>query len=70
MYDWSELTKLWEVERVTTEQAIGQLIKHGEAHHRILVDLQRRLDRLEQGVALLTARQPPPEAGRTNRSSL
>ena len=24
MYDWTELTKLWEVERVTTEQVIGQ----------------------------------------------
>ena len=70
MYDWTELTKLWEVERVTAEQAIGQLIKHGEAHQLSLVDLQRRMERLEHTIALLTTRQPPAEGGRASRSAV
>jgi len=56
MYDWAELIKLWELERLTTEQVIGQLLKYGEAVHRGEAALQRRVETLEQTVATLIAR--------------
>ena len=69
MYDWIELTKLWEVERVTTEQVIGQLINHGEAQHRTLVALQRRQEQIEQAIAGLTVRVTQLEGNRAGPPS-
>ncbi|MFN8489691.1 MAG: hypothetical protein U0350_19055 [Caldilineaceae bacterium] len=56
MYPWPELSKLWEQEQLTAEQAIGQLMRYGEAHEVTLAALRRRQDNLEQLVTTLTAR--------------
>ncbi|MFN8494662.1 MAG: hypothetical protein U0350_44080 [Caldilineaceae bacterium] len=56
MYDWKELIELWEHERLTQEQVIGQLLKYGEQFHRHEVELRRRLEQVEQTVATLLAR--------------
>lgn len=46
MHEWSELIKLWELERLTSEQVIGQLLRHGEQSHRANTDTQRQLEML------------------------
>lgn len=50
MYEWRELKLLWEHERLTPEQAIGQLIGWGEQTHTTAFTLQRRQELLEQQV--------------------
>ena len=56
MYDWAELLKLWELETLSTEQVIGQLLQQVEQNTSVLVAVQRRQDTLEQLVAALVAR--------------
>ena len=41
VYNLNELTKLWAQEKITSEQAIGQILLH-------ISDLVERLNRLEQ----------------------
>ncbi|MCE7983690.1 MAG: hypothetical protein DYG89_21150 [Caldilinea sp. CFX5] len=55
MYDWRELKLLWEHERLTTEQVIGQLLGWGEQTHTTAFTLQRRQELLEQQVKTLVA---------------
>ena len=55
MYDWRELKLLWEHERLTTEQVIGQLIRWGEQTHTAAFTLQRQHELLEQQVKNLAA---------------
>ena len=56
MYAWAELIKLWELERLSTEQVIGQLLQQGQQQSSALAAVQRRQDGLEQ---LLAAPQCP-----------
>ena len=56
MYAWAELLKLWELERLSTEQVIGQLLQQGQQHSRALAAVQRRQEGLEQLLAALAAR--------------
>ena len=56
MVAWAELIKLWENERVSTEQVIGQLLQQGQQNSSVLVAVQRRQDGLEQLLAALNAR--------------
>ena len=55
MYEWRELKLLWEHERLTPEQAIGQLIGWGEQTHTTAFTVQRRQELLEQQVKNLAA---------------
>jgi hypothetical protein len=57
MYTWVELLKLWEQERLTIEQVVGQLLQQGQASQRAQTALQRQLETLERRLALLEA--PP-----------
>lgn len=41
VYDLSQLTKLWAQEKITAEQAVGQLLLH-------ISDLAERVGRLER----------------------
>lgn len=56
MYAWAELLKLWELERLSTEQVIGQLLQQGQQHSSALAAVQRRQEGLEQLLAALAAR--------------
>ncbi|MFN8489804.1 MAG: hypothetical protein U0350_19620 [Caldilineaceae bacterium] len=53
MYEWTELMKLWEQERLTPEQMIGQLLRHGQQLQNTQLVLQRRLEMLEQALEAL-----------------
>lgn len=64
MYEWSELIKLWEREQVTPEQVIGQLLKHGEAQHTLIVALQRHVEQVEQRLPHAPKRRPRSPRGR------
>jgi len=55
MYEWREFKVLWEHERLTPEQAIGQLIGWGEQTYTIAFTLQRQHELLEQQVKNLAA---------------
>ena len=57
MYEWSELIKLWELEQLTTEQVIGQLLRHGQHVHRAHTDTLRQVDILVARVTALEALQ-------------
>ncbi len=46
MYEWAELIKLWEHERLTMEQVIGQLLRYSEQSYNANVDMQRALEKL------------------------
>jgi len=69
MYEWSELIKLWELERLTTEQVIGQLLRHGEQSHRTIADTRRQLEILTQTLTTLTARVTTLEAIQAKRTA-
>jgi len=56
MYEWTELIKLWEQERLTPEQVIGQLLRYGQQVHSAEAELRRRLETLEQTMATFVAR--------------
>ena len=56
MYAWAELLKLWELERLSTEQVIGQLVQYGQQNSSALAAVQRRQDGLEQLLTALVAR--------------
>lgn len=58
MYAWGELLKLWEQERLTMEQVIGQLLQQGQASNNTQRTLQRQIDALERRLALLEAQLP------------
>ena len=64
MYAWAELLKLWELERLSTEQVIGQLLQQGQHQNSALAAVQRRQDGLEQLLAALAARVTTLEARR------
>ena len=53
MYEWNELKALWEHDRVTPEQVIGQLILWGEQNHKVATTYQRQQVMLEQQVKTL-----------------
>ena len=57
MYEWSELIKLWELEQLTTEQVIGQLLRHGQQSHRAHTDMLRQVEMLTARVTALEASQ-------------
>ncbi|MFN8490586.1 MAG: hypothetical protein U0350_23555 [Caldilineaceae bacterium] len=69
MYAWSELIRLWEQERLTAEQVIGQLLKYGEQRERAEAALLRRVEILEQTVATLSARVTPAPATPSKHSA-
>lgn len=52
VYDFSQLTKLWAQDKITTEQAVGQLMLH-------LSDLAERVSRLERAQKSVAARELP-----------
>ena len=52
-YPFKELIKRWQTERLTTEQAIGQILLHLQA-------LSARLQKLERRVGQETS--PPPQS--------
>jgi len=58
------LLKLWELEHLSTEQVIGQLLQQGQQQSSALVAVQRRQDGLEQLLAALAARVTALEARR------
>lgn len=64
MYAWAELLKLWELESLSTEQVIGQLLQQGQHQNSALAAVQRRQDGLEQLLAALAARVTTLEARR------
>ena len=53
MYTWAELLKLWETERLSVEQVIGQLLQQGQQSQTAALNTQRQLAALEQRVAAL-----------------
>lgn len=63
MHEWSELIRLWEHDQVTATQVIGQLLKHGEANHKLMMAFQRRFEQLEQ-LLPPQADTPPPTTGK------
>ena len=69
MYEWSELIKLWELERLTTEQVIGQLLRHGEQSQRTMADTRRQLEILTQTLTTVTARVTALEAIQAKRTA-
>ncbi len=69
MYDWTELIERWEHERMTPEQVIGQLLKYGEQSHKNEAELRRRLETVEQTVAMLVARDQTTQAPPAQRPS-
>jgi len=52
MYDWQELLARWEQEKLTAEQAIGQLLQWGQEATRTFAR-QAQLERLKHRVAEL-----------------
>jgi hypothetical protein len=56
MYAWDELLNLWENERLTTEQVIGQLLQQAQHSQTTLQAGQRRQEALEQALAALSTR--------------
>ena len=56
MYEWTELIKLWEQERLTPEQVIGQLLRYGQQVYSAEAELRRRLETLEQTMATFIVR--------------
>jgi len=64
MYAWAELLKLWELERLSTEQVVGQLLQQGQQQNSTLAAVQRQQDGLEQLLAALAARVSALEARR------
>ena len=52
MYPPKELDLLWRQDRLTAEQAVGQLIQH-------FLDQQQRITELEKRVRQLEQRTPP-----------
>ncbi len=68
MYHWTELIELWEHERLTPEQVIGQLLKYGEQVHNGEAELRRRLETVEQTVATFMARDRASQAPPAKRS--
>ncbi len=69
MYEWSELIRLWEREQLTTEQVIGQLLRHGQTGAGAFVATQRQVEALAQTLAALVARVAVLEAGQVKRSA-
>lgn len=69
MYEWAELIKLWEHEQLTTEQVIGQLLRHGQTSASAYVTTQRQVEMLAQTLAALTARVAALEASQAKRSA-
>ena len=53
MYELSQLTKLWAQEKITPEQAVGQLLLH-------INELAERVGRLERVQQNHRLRQPKP----------
>ncbi len=62
MYEWAELIKLWEHERLTMEQVIGQLLRYSQQSYNANADMQRALEKL-------TARITTLEAGQAQRTT-
>ncbi|MFN8491642.1 MAG: hypothetical protein U0350_28850 [Caldilineaceae bacterium] len=69
MYEWVELISLWERKQVTTEQVIGQLLRHGQTSAGAFVTTQRQVELLAQTLAALTARVAVLEASQGKRSA-
>ena len=69
MYEWSELIKLWELEQLTTEQVLGQLLRHGQQSHSVNADTQRQVEQLARTITTLTARVTALEAPQAKRLS-
>ncbi|MFN8487826.1 MAG: hypothetical protein U0350_09560 [Caldilineaceae bacterium] len=62
MYEWSELLKLWENEGLTTEQMLGQLLRHGQATDSAHLALYRQVEMLAHTITTLTAQVTAIEA--------
>ncbi|MFN8491620.1 MAG: hypothetical protein U0350_28740 [Caldilineaceae bacterium] len=69
MYEWVELIRLWEREQLTTEQVIGQLLRHGQTDAGAYVATQRQMETLAQALAALTARVTALEASQGKRNA-
>jgi hypothetical protein len=68
-YAWAELKTLWEHERLSMEQVIGQLLAHGEQSHNHWQTSQRQQEALERALAALTARVAVLETQLSKRAS-
>ena len=55
-YDWDDLIKRWEVERITQVQVIGQLLLHGKSNHKLLWSVKVNVAKLESQVEALVER--------------
>ncbi len=56
MYDWDDLIKSWELETLTVEKAIGQLLTWGQLVAKSLQSLGAKLSNLENRLAALERR--------------
>ncbi len=56
MYDWDDLIKGWELETLTVEKAIGQLLTWGQLVAKSLQSLGVKLSNLENRLAALERR--------------
>ncbi len=56
-YDWDVLINLWETEKMTEVQVIGQLILHGKAAADILRSLEITIPNLKMRLKTLEKRQ-------------
>ncbi len=56
MYDWDDLIKGWELETLTVEKAIGQLLTWGQLVAKSLRSLGVKLSNLENRLAALERR--------------
>ncbi|MBV7327375.1 hypothetical protein KFU94_03775 [Chloroflexi bacterium TSY] len=55
-YPWGDLRQKWNLEQISTEQAVGQLIVWGQQHEARLLALLRELEAIAQSVADLDTR--------------
>ncbi len=55
-YDWDVLIKMWETERMTDVQVIGQLLLHGKAAADLLWSLKVTMANLERQTKTLAER--------------